>query len=138
MQIRTPENTLIQFFNEMNAWEIWAKQNDPKEPTEKEWETFKKMCEEKLRKIFDKFCSPKKRVSGRQCDHRDPPEYQPELESIIEVKKTYSSRVEIITQEKSGFETRNKYILLKKKGKWLINSKQWFDDLENKWQNGVL
>jgi hypothetical protein len=138
MDTRSAGDTLKQFMSEMNAWEIWAKQNDPKEPTEEEWQSFKKICEAKLDSIFDELCTPKKRAFRRQCDFRDPPEYLPGLEDIIEVNEFSSSRVEIITQEKSGLENKNKYVLLNRKGKWLLDNKQWFDDIDSKWQKGIL
>lgn len=138
MDIQSPAGTLKQFISEMNAWEIWAKEHDPIDPTEEEWRTFKKICNAKLDAIYGKFCTPKKRPFRRQCDFRDPPEYQPDHEEILEVNTISSSRVEIITQEKSGLENMNKYVFLKRNGKWLLDNKQWFDDIKGKWQTGIL
>jgi hypothetical protein len=138
MDERSPEKSLKQFISDMNAWETWAKQNDPREPTEEQWQSYIKICKEKLDSIFNELCTHKRRVYRRQCDFGDPPEYQPDLEDIIEVTALSSSRVEIITQEKSGLENRNKYILLNRQGKWLLDNKQWFDNIDKQWQTGIL
>jgi hypothetical protein len=138
MDMGSPAETLKQFISEMNAWEIWAKEHDPRDATEEEWQAFKNICNAKLDAIFDKFCTPKKRPFRRQCDFRDPPEYQPDQEDILEVNTISFSRAEIITQEKSGLESRNKYVVLKRNGIWLLDNKQWFDDINGTWQTGIL
>ncbi len=126
----TPENTLKEFIQRMNAWEIWAHKNSPKNPTHDEYDKFNKELNHRPQQIYADLCTPKDRPYGRQGMYQNPPEYQM-TEEIIKVIECSERRIEIITQELEGFQNKNKYVLLKKQNRWLIDNKKWFDQIDN-------
>jgi len=133
----TPEETIKAFIKDMNSWENWAHENTPKNPNDREYESFKQELNMRVGKIFKEYCTSRDRSYGRNGMYQKPPEYQ-ENEEILEVIDCSNTRIEIITQEHSGFSNKNKYTLLKQGGRWLIDNKTWFDVQNSDWSRGTL
>ncbi len=68
--------------------------------------------------------TPKERPYGRQGSFGQPPSYQPEHERILETCLESPRRAVVHTQEGTGIKRRLHYVLLKKAGRWLIDSKK--------------
>jgi hypothetical protein len=73
--------------------------------------------------LFDLFCTPAKRPYGRNGSYQIPPEYDPAGESLISVTLPKPSRAELTTRDERAKE-EFLYVLLKKKDRWLLDSKQ--------------
>lgn len=89
--------------------------------------------DQKLKQIFSLYCTVRERPYGRLGSFRHPPEYDPATEQVLEIVDESKRRVIIFTQEGSGFQHKNRYVLLRKADKWLIDNKQWLDP-DGKWQ----
>lgn len=73
---------------------------------------------------FDRFCTQRDRPYGRNGSYRYPPEYDPNEQYLIDLREVSTRRVELITRND---RERNEYlyVLLKKGGRWLIDSKRY-------------
>jgi hypothetical protein len=56
-----------------------------------------------------------------------PPEYNPATTQIVETVQVSPSRTEIKTKDSSRHAGEFTYILVLKKGKWLLDAKQYVD-----------
>ena len=141
IEVRNQEifDLLSSFINEMNKWEIKCSiiANDKTLTFEEQFNKQKKAVEE----IFDAFCTKKERKQGRPSTisygHDDSYIYDPEKEEIIEIytddKNSYKMFVETFRED--PLDEKFQYILIKKEGRWLIDSKKIFDEDKNKWNN---
>ena len=124
-EIEAAKKVLTEFFKAMNQWES-------------EWHIqFSEDRDAAARKIFDDFCTNKKRAYGgpdnRPCG--DPLAYDPDHEVIVNVELAARRRIVIETKRSKGFEGRYQYVLLKKGGRWLLDSKKRFTA---GWENDIL
>lgn len=76
-----------------------------------------------MQAVFDRFCTPIERPFGRRGSYQRPPEYDPRREFLIGVHRVNSSRTELTTCD-SAYKQEFFYVLLRKKGRWLLDSKQ--------------
>lgn len=76
-----------------------------------------------MRIIFNAYCTPRERPYGRYGSYQHPPEYDPETEQILDVVEESKNRVVITTQVGIGIRHTLRYVLLRKRGKWLIDNK---------------
>jgi len=134
-----PIDVLIQFMKEMNQWEKqrWEEQEKIKENSKNILQQLRHEYVQ-MNKIFKKYCIPKKRVNNIVGAYSFPPEYDPDNEIILETVIESNRRVVIYTKQKLGFRLFKKYVLLKKRGQWLIDNKQWRADINQKWERGIL
>lgn len=133
-ELASPLQTLYKFMAAMNQWEREAHQESQRILREGgSWAIKNQKDLEAMHKIFAQYCTPKDRPLGRQGSFSHPPEYDPETEQVLEIVEESKRRVVIFTQEGSGFQHKNRYVLLRKGDKWLIDNKQWLD-LDGKWQ----
>jgi hypothetical protein len=131
-EIDAAKEVLYSFFKAMNEWQIscFERFNEAKEMSatgvvgEEVWE----WCRERCRDIFNRYCTAKTRVYGRPegISIGGPPDYEadPEQEPITSIEAHSGSRIVIETKQKFCVEYRCQYVLLKKKGTWLIDSKK--------------
>jgi hypothetical protein len=119
-----PESVLRGFILSMYRWEKYAY-----EMWENSSEEIRPKIHERIRAeeihAFQPYCTEKKRVYGRCGSFGSIPENTPE-ESLMSITHRTSSRVEIMTRQDNKRPGRheNIYILLKKKGHWLIDCKK--------------
>lgn len=124
------ESVLRAFILSMNRWEIESsKQGDAVD-----WDKTRV----EYAKAFSPYCTPKQRVYGRGGSFGFPPNYEPEewLTSVT-VK---GARAELTTVQRRDRPARyeNLYVLLKKDGKWLVDSKKNRCIGHKEWKNTIL
>lgn len=134
-EIESARRALYGFFGAMNEWGIQcvkrfdeAERQSPDEVVANEvW----KACQEDCRKVFDQYCTPKKRDYGRpeNISVGGPPDYMadPDQEPITAIETPTRRRILIETKQEFGVEYRCQYVLLKKGDKWLIDNKKFWD-----------
>ena len=132
VEIDAAKEELYSFFKAMNEWQLSCieRLNAAKElsanggVSEEVWE----WCREKCRDIFHHYCTPKTRVYGRpeNISIGGPPDYEadPDQEPITSIEAQSRDRIIIETKQKFCVQYRCQYVLLKKKGNWLIDSKK--------------
>lgn len=91
-----------------------------------------KLKKDECQAIFSQYCTDKKRAYGKPnvISFGSPTEYdsEPEKEPITFVAMPTKSRMIIETEYVWINEDRHQYVLLKKDGRWLIDSKKRWDD----------
>ena len=117
---REPEEVVRGFIAAMNQWEKECTRIDRKEGTGSAFG----IAAEPLRQIFAEFCTPRERKYGRSLSFSSPPEYDPKTERFLGSRRVKPRRTEVETQQASGFKHRVIYVLVKKAGCWLIDSKK--------------
>lgn len=115
---RTPEEIVKGFIAAMNQWEKECDRIAKKHPNTPVVGRFNV---DAMQTIFDEFCTTKERKYGRHGSYQIPPEYDPRQEKVIEVRKCNRSRIEVNTQ---AADRKYTYVLLKKKGVWLIDNRK--------------
>lgn len=127
--IAAPEEVLRAFWTEMNQWEVTAYRTMPPAGSGERWEKFVAEVWPAWQPIFEKYCTPKKRVHRSSGLHRSigsPPQYDPKEEMITEVIEESPSRVVVKTLRTFPLGEYF-YVLLKRGGHWCIDSRQWRD-----------
>lgn len=149
-EIDVAKNVLYSFFKAMNEWqkscfdrhEAARKLSAAGKVDDTEWEQYREEC----REIFNRFCTPKTRVSGRpeNISIGSPPDYEadPDQEPITSIDTPSQQRIVIETKQKFIVHYRCQYVLLKKDGQWRIDSKKiWSRAAEAPgagWQSTIL
>ncbi len=87
--------------------------------------------------VFARFCTLKRRTCGRLGSFCRPPEYQPTHEPVLEVTVESARRTVVQTQPETGFKDRRMYVLLRRGGRWLLDSVKSRRH-DGTWHNGVL
>ena len=116
----SPEKVLRSFIFAMNRYEKKAAALGKKRPP---GATVNQEILAAMQAVFAAYCTPLERPYGRHGSYRTPPEYDPEGEFLIEVKLVNPRRAELITRDKKE-ENEFLYVILKKKGRWLLDSKK--------------
>jgi len=118
-----PEKVLRGFILAMNRWE--ARAHELGEAAKRASATATQQIMVEMQQVFDTYCTPIARPYGRLGSYSIPPEYQP-TESLIAINHVNPRRAELITRGRNGTrETEYLYVVLKKKGRWLIDSKKY-------------
>lgn len=120
---RSPEEVLLAFIAAMNNWEKQCWEDYRKQQTS--GYDPERLCRnlERMNAIFAEYCIPKKRPYGRAGAFQNPPEYDPDGETIVEAEH-FPGKTIIHTQQHTGLRNKCRYVLIKKGGRWLIDSKQ--------------
>ena len=128
------KTTLLKFFHEMNEWNLYACNYINKNGFNIQT---KEILIEKLKKIFDKFCSEKlyKDISAN-CSEI----------SGYDVKYLLIDKYEIITKNKIQFfitelnKSKNtyKYTMVYKNTLWLVDQKQVYRSFNDKWEKSYI
>lgn len=128
---------LISYISIMNKWETenYTELQSKKGDIAHFKQTFVNAKIE-LDNIYKDYLTQKDRK--QTSSHRslgDPPQYDPDIESIVNCKKISNSRIEIETfkNELSGY--KNQYVFLKKNGEWRLDNKKTFWTHKNKWES---
>ena len=129
------KNVVVNFIKEMNLWEKECNNIEKEVSLSYQEKTERK--KELLVKLFNKFCTNKKRTYGRPnvIDYGTNGyyEYDPDKEVIEEVTEE-NKKIIVITYRESPLKTKYMYILLKKGEYWLIDSKKKCFLLDDKWK----
>ncbi len=145
-EIDAAKATLYAFFREMHECEkrfaeaIGAIPDQPRKqvPLETSLALFEQ-CREAYQQIFEKHCTLKKRAMGKAANASIgwPPEYEadPQKEPVTSVETPSATRVVIETQQHFKVQDRCQYVLLKRDGRWLIDSKKLW---RNGWEQTLL
>jgi hypothetical protein len=130
-EIDAAKNVLYAFFKEMNQWAAqWSERHEAARrqaathiSDDELWE----QCREECRQIFSRYCTPKTRAFGRPENVSiGSPDYHadPDQEPVTFVQTPTRQRIVIETKQEFDVKYRCQYVLLKKDGKWLIDSKK--------------
>ncbi|MEZ4711496.1 MAG: NTF2 fold immunity protein [Caldilineaceae bacterium] len=132
------ERVLIRFISAMNDWErdCWVRfQAARTKSTDIRQE--QKNDLERMNEIFSEFCTHESYLNGRTGEFRNPPEYDPTSEHIVKVESKINEQVIVYTEQMSGFKHKNRYTILLKNKKWLIDKKEW-NRLDGTWEQAIL
>lgn len=126
-----PESVLLAFFDEMNGWEIESFpliKQIPRGASAEEVSAVYAPIAERLDRIFEKFCTPKKRKQGRQnaVAVGSPPDYDSQTQTVVETIYESPRRAFVETIDRKRFGKKYRYVLLKKGERWLIDGKKYF------------
>lgn len=113
-----PQNTLRGFIVAMHGYEIGAAKRQRSKKTENASADLAAM-----NAVMEVYCTAKDRPFGRHGSFRIPPEYNLEKEALIEINHPRPNRAELLTRVEDE-ERECLYVLLKKKGTWLLDSKK--------------
>ncbi|MBM4073444.1 MAG: hypothetical protein FJ271_31650 [Planctomycetes bacterium] len=117
-----PEKVLRGFILAMNRWETRA--HELRKAAGDASAAARQQALDEMEQVFDIFCTPIPRPYGRLGTYSIPPGYQ-SAESLIGINLVNPRRAELITRGKfNTIEMENLYVVLKKKGRWLIDSKK--------------
>ena len=88
--------------------------------------------------IFQEYCTDKDRKFGRPTTvsygNEGSYEYDPETEKILKIEDNDSKNKTIIITESAGvLPSKYQYIVVKKKGKWLLDSKKRYSSWKKQW-----
>lgn len=129
------------FFTEMNEWERFCAEADPdfdeEIPDDVDTDKIEAEKKQRLDAIFARYCTPKERKHGRVGMYQKPPEYNPN-EEILEINFLNPKKADAVTQAKSGLRHKNKYTLFYKNDCWLIDYKEYWSALDDKWVKAIL
>lgn len=131
-----PESVVHAFIAAMNQWERDAWQamravRDSDQPASYQAETLRK-----LHAVFAAYCTSRKRPYGRQGSFQNPPEYDPQNETVhsSSVEKSRASVDTIRNAILAG--GRHRYILHRQAGQWRIDSVKHEHD--GNWEISIL
>lgn len=131
-------NLIIQFMTEMNRWELSCLEELENTAEKVTIQTRKrKKFSARLEKIYEKYCTAKKRKYTHQGSYGKPPWYDPDKEKILEVRMVNTNRMEITSLKEDGVKLYYKYIVLRRNQKWLIDNRKRLD-WDGVWRKSVL
>lgn len=95
---------------------------------------------ERYEALFQKYTTPKKRVySGKGHSFSFPATYQGlTSEHVTAIDFINDKRCEVTCQIPTGFKRTIKFIVLKKKDGWLLDSVKSYSKSDDKWNNSLL
>jgi len=88
--------------------------------------------------VFACFCTPKERKFGRLGSFAKPPEYDPAKEHVLETEVAENQKRAFVITHRDAvlFGGRHRYALVRREGKWLIDTLKRERGAE--WQNAIL
>lgn len=132
----SPADILRAFMTDMNKWE-----SSYHDAFMKDHSIDKSPFRDELNDIFEKWCTLKKRKTGRQISLKVvfPPDYDPENDEIMDVSLV-KNKASIFVQKHTGFKNKYRYTLHFKNDEWRIDKKEWLDneDGKEKWVQAYL
>ena len=139
------KNALIEFMNEMNAWEKRAYPDYSKAIASGQgWDDAVAAAREGLAAIYEKFLTKKERKTGRLAGPHVSqfPEYDSKLEVIESIECVRKGKFLVTTKKQDpnmpNYFTAHRYKILEKGGQYLIDVKESFSNYKEKWENKVL
>lgn len=74
--------------------------------------------------VYRRFCTDKKRPYGRNGSYSRPPEYDPATEKMVAMREVRAGRAEVMTRSDTQGQREILYVLAKKAGRWLVDSRK--------------
>jgi hypothetical protein len=131
-----PDDVLKAFFAAMFQWEEEAYQASDVAKKSGRGQPVKQLLQQKMA-ILSKYCTPKRRVYSEAVSITRPSSYDHRTQPITRIEAESGSRVVIYTQQLTGFQNEQRFVLLRRGGKWLMDSMQWRCG-GVKWERGIL
>lgn len=130
-------SVLQQFMTEMMCWEekcfLEIRQSDF---SAADLRSKTKKHEKLLKTIFKNYCTLRKRKENHIGAYGSPTTYNPKLEKVINVVFETKNKAIVFTEKEWGIKF-NRYILLNKNNRWLIDKRQKLT-LNKKWGKAIL
>lgn len=129
-KLNLAKETLLAFFEKINAWNIASYEYIQKEG-------FSLKADEEiiasLSPIIEKYCTPTlaKSVSGN-CS--DIPSYDINFLTFDKVEIITKNKICFFITETNRVQATYRYTMVYKNGVWLIDRKDWFVKFDNKWE----
>ena len=123
-----PESVVLSFIAAMHQWELDSHAScravrDSPDPA-----SYQPAVAAAMADVFSQFCTPKPRPNGRNASFQNPPEYNPDHESI-ESSELLGACASVCTRRDAVFGGTFRYTLKRIGSRWLIDTlKQRNDD----------
>ena len=125
-------NLIETFIQKMCSWEAFCRKVEEDKSLTFD-EQFQKRKTECI-KIFNEYCTNKERKYGRPTTISYGYEYNPQSESVVTVEINSKSKATIYTETAdNGFPSKYQYGVIKKSGKWLLDTKKRYSNFKKKW-----
>lgn len=130
---------LNEFFNQMNRWEKLC--NELEDDNSLSNDDEEKIQRQKLKEIFDRYCTQKNRKQGRlniiSYGAEGSYEYNPKQELVRDVFIENNKAI-VNTLREKPMEEKMRYSFKKVNDKWLIDSKERYSSYLEKWVSASL
>jgi ankyrin repeat protein len=93
---------------------------------------------ELMNDVYRRLCTDKKRPYGRNGSYSRPPEYDPATENLVASQEVRTGRAEVMTRSQTQGQREILYVLSKKAGRWLVDSRKSRLVGESDWQNDCI
>lgn len=117
-----PDEVLMAFIREMNAWELRCSARKKKCVLEASFEVSKATGIREYAEIFERYCSPSRALPRGYC-YSEPPDYDPDAEVILSTVEIGPGLVEI-RSENRVFREKHIFLLCLEDGRWRLVSKK--------------
>jgi hypothetical protein len=126
-------NVVVSFMEELNEWGKYCNAIDKDDALSNE-DGFEKM-KEKLIVVFDKYCTVKERKFGRPTtiSYRTEGDKSYGTAEIIKNIEECTAPNKAIVETEDNVPFKYQYVITKKNGKWLVDSKKRYSGLKKKW-----
>ena len=126
--IMEPKEVLMAFMSEMQKIEMEANKKYKKIIVGRQYKEDPAILHEyfndKVKQIYQKYCSLKNIKKARLQEFGDPTIYDPKKEKIVEITNKTTQKVIIITERiLLNIIIKYKYTIIKEQGNWRIDSK---------------
>lgn len=91
-----------------------------------------------MNEVYSRFCTDKKRPYGRNGSYSRPPEYDPATEKLVESREVRAGRAEVMTRSDTQGQREILYVLAKKAGRWLVDSRKSRPVGQSDWQDDCI
>jgi hypothetical protein len=123
-----PESVVSCFIHAMHQWELDSHALSRSARNSEDPSSYQSSVLASMVAISDRFCTPKPRTYGRNGSFQNPPEYDPQRESINECE-IKGSRASVFTYRDSILGGgRYRYSLKRRANRWLIDTLKWFNE----------
>jgi NTF2 fold immunity protein len=141
-QENSPENSLLRFMSEMNAWEV--KFHKLYQPENGGPELHQATARVALSDIYATYVTEKDRKTGRMAGPSTgyPPEFDVNAEKIEKVETTDEKKSLITTiwthPAVASMTEMRRYTMVRIASQWKLDKKEVFRKTKDKWENRVL
>lgn len=91
-----------------------------------------------MNEVYSRLCTDKKRPYGRNGSYSRPPEYDAATEKLVASQEVRAGRAEVVTRSQTQGQRDILYVLTKKAGRWLVDSRKSRLVGQADWQNDVI
>jgi hypothetical protein len=121
--VNPPESVLLEFMREMNEWEKrCALRTAQCDAGEADFDEAVRLGQSEYTSIFQKYCSQAK-ARPRDFFYMEPPDYDPEGEGIVAIKRITEELAEIRTRQNYVHQKNQLYKMIRENCEWMIYEK---------------